>query len=191
MAQPNALTLLMPPITSDDQVTKVVNIHMILSKLNTLYCILRAHQDITNLQYNVRRTSCFYDILLAQTIYGHLRLHTEIPEEHERELELKICSIIRSIVDFYGIPGFYDFSNPDFNPLPTIDPSLTYGQGQPTVTPHSSQARRIVQHNQSHHGIQYQRIHHTPIRVSIGSNYRQTTDVVLPRQPRTTHQPIS
>ena len=179
----------MPRTISNVPTPKVVCIHLILAKLRTLYAMLRVTRDIQELDYQVRRTSCFFDVLLVQTTYAQLPSYAEIPPLHEREFDHKICSLIRSIVDFYGIPGFYDFSDPDINPLPIFDPKLTYGQHSQT-TAHSDQTSSSVQHNQSNDGLQYQRIHHTPIRVSKHPYHFQESHFQLPQQQEFVDQSV-
>ena len=179
----------MPRTLSNKPTAQVVCIHLILAKLRTLYATLKIAKDIQSFDYQVRRTSCFFDVLLVQTVYAQLRSYADIPPLHEREFDNKICSLIRSIVEFYRIPGFFDFSNPDINPLPILDPALTYGQNS-HIAARPVQTTSSVQHTQSNDGIQYQRIHHSPIRMSDYQVYYQEPYSQLSQQPELVDQSI-
>ena len=108
-----------------------------------------------------------------------LRSYFLVPEAHEKELEKKILLIIQAIVGFHGIPGYYDFSNADINPLPIIDPILLNGQHSGTIAAYFNKADNTVQHAESHHRLHDQRIQHSIIRVPVHENSREEPNTAL------------
>jgi hypothetical protein len=171
--------MLRPASHCKNNTSRVVTIHLILAKIQTLYQTLKLAKNILNLDYQTRRTSCFYDTLIAQTIYAQLRSYFLVPEAHEKELEKKILLIIQAIVGFHGIPGYYDFSNADINPLPIIDPILLNGQHSGTIAAYFNKADSTVQHAESHHRLHDQRIQHSIIRVPVHKDSREEPNTAL------------
>ena len=166
------------------QTSRVVTIHLILAKLQTLYHTLKIANSILHLDYQVRRTSCFFDTLIVQTVYAQLRSYFIVPEAHEKELAKKILLIIQAIVNYHKIPGHYDFSDPDVNPLPIIDPILLNGQNSYTIASYFNQIGSTVQHSHQINSIHDQRIQHSIIRVPIHTNGSEKSDTALSEQQR-------
>ena len=166
---------------------KVILAHLILAKLRSLYLTLKTARDIGDIAYHTRRESCYYDIVIHQTLFDLLKDHIEVDSGQERMLQNKHVLVQNSVCRFHQIPTTYDFTDLDYNPIPLIPPTAAHGTGYTAAHTHPHQTPYTVQYYQTDHGIHSRAIRPQGARLPIQPTHLEHTYTQLHRSRRNRH----